>query len=167
MISHDEIWTKYQKVHLYISLQSDWIQGSVIAWCPTWGPLTEPLVEPSCVDLPLTLKLTPLGAFVFTSRLTASNELCTSFNKDRLARTSCGVVEILGQELQLTVLGDEASLLMSKENIHHSKPLQYQRMLELPSWWNFDTRDAVDTFMGGAGMICSRVWIKILNRGII
>jgi hypothetical protein len=31
--------------------------------------LTEPEMGPSCADLPLTLKVTPLGAFDLTSRL--------------------------------------------------------------------------------------------------
>lgn len=35
------------------------------------GKLTEPLVGPSCAEVPLTLKLTPLGAFVLTSSLAA------------------------------------------------------------------------------------------------
>lgn len=31
--------------------------------------LTEPEMGPSCADLPLTLKVTPLGAFDLTSRV--------------------------------------------------------------------------------------------------
>lgn len=31
--------------------------------------LTDPVVEPSCEDFPLTLKLTPFGALDLTSRL--------------------------------------------------------------------------------------------------
>lgn len=38
-------------------------------------------------------------------------------------------------------------------NIHHSKPLRYQRMLELPSRWIFDVRDVVDALMDDVGFV--------------
>lgn len=67
------------------------------------------------MDLPLTLKFTPLGAFVFTSRLTASSQLSDSSIEGLLAHTSCGVVEILSQELRSNLLADDASIYCLRE----------------------------------------------------
>ena len=63
--------------------------------------LTEPEIGPSCADLPLTLKVTPLGALDLTSRLAGrhiSLEGLSAANQPG-KRTGCGVVEIFVEEL--------------------------------------------------------------------
>lgn len=61
--------------------------------------LTEPEIEPSCGCLPLTLKVTPLGAFDLTSRAAASNVSEASSIIIPAQYTLSGVVEVLVQEL--------------------------------------------------------------------
>ena len=62
--------------------------------------LTEPEVAPSWLDLPLTLKVTPLGAVDFTSRLpTRSEQVATAYRRKKKVLTSCCVVEVAIQEL--------------------------------------------------------------------
>jgi hypothetical protein len=60
---------------------------------PTW-----PAMEPSWADLPLTVKVTPLGALDLTSRLARSLLVDVLWMK-RTRRTRAGVVEVLVQEL--------------------------------------------------------------------
>ena len=63
--------------------------------------LTEALVGPSWVDVPLTLKLTPLGALDLTSILASNNHKLHLFHgiNSKAAITSCNVVEVFVQEL--------------------------------------------------------------------
>ena len=67
---------------------------------PSWR-LTEALVGPSWVDVPLTLKLTPLGALDLTSILASKSHKLHMFhcNNYEATITSCNVVEVFVQEL--------------------------------------------------------------------
>lgn len=40
-----------------------------------------------------------------------------------------------------------------REDIHHLKPLRYQRTLGLPLRWMFNTVDLVDDLMDGVGFV--------------
>ena len=63
--------------------------------------LTEALVGPSWVDVPLTLKLTPFGALDLTSILASDDGEFHLFHQTSLevTITSCDVVEIFVQKL--------------------------------------------------------------------
>ena len=67
--------------------------------------LTLPLVEPSCADFPLTLKVTPLGALDLISRLAATGQFLLLINKTVSDHcTGCSMVEIFVEELAMRVL---------------------------------------------------------------
>ena len=82
---------------------SAWLQpGDVINLVvhqPVPTLLTDPEVEPSWADLPLTLKDTPLGAVDLTSRLPRPFVSRCSLHFPRLLRTSRNVVKVSVQEL--------------------------------------------------------------------
>lgn len=60
-------------------------------------------MEPSWEDLPLTVKVTPLGALDLTSRDAADELAMLRRGQGAARRTRAGVVEVLVQELSGTI----------------------------------------------------------------
>ena len=73
--------------------------------CRSIDVLTEAEIGPSWADLPLTLKVTPLGALDLTSRL-AATAVSLQPKQDRTEKaqlTCCGMIEIFVQDLLASI----------------------------------------------------------------
>lgn len=84
---------------------------------------TEEVTGPSCADVPLAVKLTPLGAFSLTSRAAAGVSVVA--RTAQLVSPTCGsVVEVLVDELEETAVsnGVARELWKSSHNIRRLTP---------------------------------------------
>ena len=69
--------------------------------------LTDPAVEPSWEDFPLTLKLTPFGAFDLTSRLAVRSQCMIDYDMEETWGTSSGMIEVPVDQLRAVSLGKQ------------------------------------------------------------